>query len=342
MNEEESVIIAGGKGSRQGILSDEKPKHVLPVLNVPVIEYQLASVPDDEPAISYSEHNDDFMEEYFEDRSAELEEDTRLDGPLFPLFEAAHAAHEAGEDGPVTAMTGDAYTGEDFEDLLEHHNESDQAVTIGLTSSYPSPKACVFHVGDDDVLTGFHREDGSSDMDDLINLGMYVADPEIAELIDLDRDSFKEDDVFPELFDAGEASAYVLEDNNVNINTPYHLIAANMNALERYESGDLQDQIYEQVQEHNSYDAASNSLVHEDAEVGEATYENAVIGEDAVVADGAELRNVIVQDGASIGADAHLEDAVVGEDTTVEEGERYTATALKGDQRQDIDMQYEF
>lgn len=340
MDERPGVIIAGGKGSRQGKLSDSKPKHVLPVLNRPLIEYQvdaLSGTADVE--VSYSEHNREYFDEYFADRDdVDLDLDEELKGPLLPLFERADGAEE-----DVVAMTGDAYSFEQMEDVLEYHESHDRPLTIGLTRSYPSPKACVFQE-EDGVLQGFYREDGTSDTDDLINLGMYVASPEAAEKLDMDRDSFKEDDVFPELFEDGDAAAYVMDDTNVNINTPYHLLAANIDALEKVTAGEAPYQVEEAVLDGNELYEQARVMISDDAEVADdpAEYGNTVIGDDAEVGEGVSLTNTVVDEGAYIEPGAELNNVVVGHDAYVEAGE-YEDTVIVGDgETQPIDMHYDF
>jgi NDP-sugar pyrophosphorylase family protein len=340
VDERPGVIIAGGKGSRQGRLSDSKPKHVLPVLNRPLIEYQVDALSDTADVdVSYSRHNREYFDDYFEDRDdVDLDLDEELKGPLLPLFERAEGAEE-----DVVAMTGDAYTFEQMEDVLEYHESHDRPLTIGLTRSYPSPKACVFQE-DDGVLQGFYREDGTSDTDDLINLGMYVASPEAAERLEMDRDSFKEDDVFPELFEDGDAAAYVMDDTNVNINTPYHLLAANIDALEKVSAGAAPRQVEDAVLEGNELYEQARVMVSEQADVADdpEAYDNAVIGDGAEIGDDVSMTNAVVDEGAYIEPGAELENVVVGHDAYVEAGE-YEDTVIVGDgQTQPIDMHYDF
>jgi len=340
VDERPGVIIAGGKGSRQGKLSDSKPKHVLPVLNRPLIEYQvdaLSGTADVE--VSYSKHNREYFDTYFEDRDdVDLDLDEELKGPLLPLFERADGADE-----DVVAMTGDAYSFEQMEDVLAYHESHDRPLTIGLTRSYPSPKACVFQE-DDGVLQGFYREEGTSDQEDLINLGMYVASPEAAEKLDMDRDSFKEDDIFPALFEDGDAAAYVMADTNVNINTPYHLLAANIDALEKVSEDRAPTQVKDTVLDGNELYDQARVMVSEDAAVADdpTQYGNTVIGDDVTVGEDVSMENTVIDEGAYIEPGADLENVVVGHDAYVEAGEYEDTVIVNDGETQPIDMQYDF
>ena len=179
MNIPRSLIIAGGKGSRFGGLTTTRPKHVVPVLGIPLVDHHIQALEGVSPIrFSYSGFNQDFLDRYFEENHAErIKEgslipqlDLEMKGPLFPLVELVAERHAKKEEGDVIALTGDMFGHVDLAELTQFHQQQGRPITLVATRTFPAPKACVFDVNGNNALDGFRRLEGVSAEEDLINL----------------------------------------------------------------------------------------------------------------------------------------------------------------------------
>jgi len=296
-----SIIIAGGKGIRLRDLCDYEPKHILPIANKPLVEYHIDELENYSPVrFSYSKHNKEFWDTYFSEKPSRYSHlipklDTTLKGPLYPLLELLT---EHDKNDYIIGITGDAFGIFDLEDMIKFHLSLGRPITIGMSRTYPSPKACVFDVDEKKkTIKGMYRENGVSKREDLINIGVYIASPELLKEIPLDLCSYKEDSIFPLFIKKGIASAYVLREKAVNVNTPYQYFCANMHALQIFTDKKNSKRRQYIIGDGTNIDNLDNIY-------------NTVIGKKVTIGRNVKLRNVIVMDG-SIVEDTDLENTII-------------------------------
>jgi mannose-1-phosphate guanylyltransferase / phosphomannomutase len=317
-----SVIIAGGKGSRTGGLSQNEPKHILPVLNKPLIDYHIDNLSNHYPIrFAYSPNNKSFFDVYLTNRFPNLldngslrpHNDTVLKGPLYPLFELLHDYKEEKQD--ILALTGDMFCNINIEEVIKFHKEQNWPMTLVATRTYPSPKACSFNVGGNGLLKGFRRLEGISGDKDLINLGLYVANTDLLNIINLDLESYKEDVIFKKLIEEKALGVYVLEDNAVNINTPYNLLCANLSQLDS-------NVFYGNNCNFLKKSNMTNVVVGNNTTIKEhCTLRNVVIMDDCIVESNSQLENVIIAKGTKVSADTNLNNSIIYPNQLIEDME---------------------
>ena len=228
-----AVIIAGGKGSRQGKLGEDMPKHLFRVLNKPLIEYhmdlfkdiggsRLAASADNIGSFEHFKHTREDVDVYVDDV---------LKGPLYPFVEMCHNMHDG--DTLIYGATGDMFGEIDLEAVSHFHRSRGRPMTLVATRTFPTMNAACFTVNQEDGLEDMVRKEGVSQKDDLINLGFYVADKRLCDHLDLKGDTYKEGTIFRHLAERDALSVFVLPPRGVNINRPYNLLCANLLALER-------------------------------------------------------------------------------------------------------------
>lgn len=332
-----SVIIAGGKSKRLLQLAQNEPKHVLPIMNVPLINYHIKKLqPYGLIRFSYSVYNKDFFDYYFLNSSdalyssLECHLDSTLKGPIYPIVELLEYAKKLYDDTDKIGITGDMFGHFDIDEILHHHKKYKRPITIVMARSYPSPRAGIFSIDEESsLITGFHRIESISSSTDLINLGLYIASPSLLDVIGPDLCSYKEDDIFKILIEKKAATAYILnEGNNVNINTPYQFLCANLGELLRI----CKKPSFFYIPKGNELDIPNRILFGKDSTVERsASIRNTIIGDGVEVGENVILNNVVLLSGAKVEYGSHLENTVVGKKAIVRKGTHINNAVITGD-----------
>jgi NDP-sugar pyrophosphorylase family protein len=264
----DTIIIAGGKGTRQGRLSNGKPKHILPVMNKPLIDYHIENLtPFDSIFLSYSEFSESFFKEYLQKYpNVKGRLDAVMKGSLYPAIELSYEC-----DDTVIAIAGDMFARLDLQNIVEYHKSQNCPFTLVATKTFPTANACVFDVGCENNLLGMTRlENATSAEDDLINLGCYVIDSRIMDFLTLEEPIYKEDYIF----------------------RPYNLLCANLNELgseSKIGSGSHID----------GDSVIENSVIGNNVIVKGSKISNAVVMDGSYIED-SKIEYAIIQDNSTI------------------------------------------
>lgn len=169
------VILAAGKGTRMGKLSEETPKPMLSVLGKTLLEYKLESLPKEisEVVITVGHLKDkivDVLGHSHQGRKITYVEQKELLGTAHALF--ACKEHLIGEDRFLVMMGDDIYSGDDMAECLEH------AWSIGIreTDSLRGKAKVIFddkgHI--QEIIEKYPEDEAG-----FICVGMYGLTPEI-------------------------------------------------------------------------------------------------------------------------------------------------------------------
>jgi dTDP-glucose pyrophosphorylase len=176
-----AVIMAGGEGRRLQPLTDNKPKPLIEVGGMPMIERQVrdlvrAGVPHIYISVNYLGH---MIEEYFGNGS-------RFDTKITYL----HEKEKMGTAGalsllpkppkaPILVMNGDVLTNPSFKNLFLYHNNQNSILTIAATEYQIEIPYGVLKT-DGARVTGISEKPSQRF---LCNAGVYVLSPEALELM---------------------------------------------------------------------------------------------------------------------------------------------------------------
>lgn len=172
-----AVVMAGGRGSRLGSMTDRVPKPMLQVAGRPILERIVLHLVGSGIRRIYLSVN--YLSEVIE---AHFGDGSRFGCQINYLHETeplgtagSLALLPKGADGPGHAlliMNGDLVTQADVGALIDFHEQGDQAVTMAVRRYFTQiPFGCV--EVDDDQLTSFVEKPTISK---LVNAGMYVLD----------------------------------------------------------------------------------------------------------------------------------------------------------------------
>jgi len=305
-----AVVLVGGEGTRLRPLTLTRPKQMLPVGRVPMIERVLewlAAHGVSQAVLSLGYRPDAFLAAYPEGRFAGVEliyavEDTPLDTAGAVRFAAS--VGEVAE--TFVVVNGDVLTDLDIGALVDFHRQRGAAATIALTPVRDPSAFGVVPTDHSGRVTAFiEKPSPGSAPTNLINAGTYVLEAEVLKRIPEGRRVSIERETFPAL--VAEASLYAMasEADWVDAGTPASYLAANL----RYAGPP-----------------------GEDCRVAaRAKIDDCVIGKAVTILEGAALERCVLMDHVVVGAGCCLNDCLIGERVVIGEGCRLSGLAVVGD-----------
>ena len=221
------VIMAGGKGSRLHPQTENRPKPMLLVAGIPILEHIIKRARSQGfnhfiIAINYLGQ---IIEDYFKDghkfgvKIEYLHEDVPL-GTAGALSLLSHKPERA-----FIVTNGDVITDINYSDFLEYHTVQNAAATVAVhTYEFQIPYGVV-------QINGLEVESYEEKpiVSSLINAGVYALDPDILDLIT--EPKFRD---MPELLDISrdlkkKVIVYPLHESWIDIGRPIDLEIANKN-----------------------------------------------------------------------------------------------------------------
>ncbi len=308
------IVIAGGFGTRLRPLTLVRPKPLIPIVNAPLLEYQLFYLK--QAGIRHVCFATNYM--------AEVIEKTMGDGSQFgmnlvyavenePLDTggAIRNAYDAFPGDDCVVFNGDVIHGFDIASILESHRQRGADVTLTLREvPRPHPYGVV-EVDDDQRVTAFHEpteqqkkafEQAAVEPGvDKMNAGLYVINRQILESFPTGR-SKVETDLFPSLIAQG-AKVYADLQNGfwVDVGRPSQYLAA------------VQGVIRGLAPSPRPFRVINGCAIHPTAQIGEKCLveTSSSIGSGVKIGDGARISASVVMDGAEIGADTVVHNSIV-------------------------------
>ena len=233
----QAVILAGGLGTRLRPLTLERPKPVVPLLNVPFLAYQLGmlgahGVRDVILSISHrSEAIRAIMAQ--EDLGPVRLRDVVEREPLGTAGGVRNAADLVG--GRVVVMNGDVLSDLDLTAMLRAHEERQAAATIYLMPVDNPTAYGLVELEPDGRVHRFLEKPGWEEVTtNTVNAGVYVLERELLEWIPKDEAYSMEREFFPLLLERGvRFFGFVSPGYWVDIGTPTKYFQAQQDLLAR-------------------------------------------------------------------------------------------------------------
>ncbi len=349
-----AIILAGGAGTRLRPLTYARRKELVPVVNVPLLEYRFRNLKQHgvEDIVMACGQGVQEIEEFFGDGAAL---GLRIsysyeDRPLGSGRAVKEAARFAGATGTLVVCNGDIITNVDLAAMIALHRSRGATLSMSLAAVHDPWDYGVAEVEDDLRIRRFvEKPPQGEEPSNLINAGTWLWEPEMLDRIPDDetaiRDGFSERVLFPGIIADGLRVQGFEEDLWVDVGSPERYFIAMRLLLER-----------------QTRDAGVDVLGHDGAAVGDgvtfggmialgdgvrvgvgaritgptvigartrvgegAAIVGSALWEDALVGDGATITNSIIAAGCSIGAGAVVTDAVLANGATVAAGKTLEA-----------------
>ena len=328
----QAVILAGGQGTRLRPLTLARAKPVVPLLNRPVLAYQLAmlrrhGVTDVILSCSYRVED---VEQALGDGRA-LGVGLRYVVETEPLGTGGGVRNAADlTSGSVFVLNGDVLTDADLTAMRRFHEDHGSRTTIFLTPVADPRAYGLVETAADGRLARFREKPGPDEAiaTNMINAGVYLLDATLLRRMPDDRPVSIEREFFPALIDDGlpcfgwSAPAYWRD-----IGNPAAYRAAQIDLLhERVRTtlvppGERRDGTW--VAAGTRVDPRAKltgpSLVGGRVRLGDGCRVGplAVVGDDCAIARGATIEGSVLWERVEVGANAVLRDCVIGADVRI-------------------------
>ncbi|MDA0635653.1 mannose-1-phosphate guanyltransferase [Nonomuraea sp. MCN248] len=341
-----AVVMAGGEGTRLRPMTANQPKPLLPVVNRPIMEHVLRLLK--RHGITETVVTVQFLaalvRNYFGDGD-ELGMRLQYATEDVPLGTAGSVKNAAARlrDDRFLVISGDALTDIDLTDMIRFHRDTGALVTIGL-KRVPNPLEFGIVIVDEAgrVQRFLEKPTWGQVFSDTVNTGVYVMEPEVLGDVPGGEPADWSADVFPRLLERGAPIyGYVAEGYWEDVGTHDSYLKAQADALSGKVSLDIGGfEVSPGVWVAGSASVEPDAVLkgplfigeYAKVEAGAELREYTVLGNNAVVREGAFLHRAIVHDNVYLGPGTHLRGCVIGKSTDVMSGARIEENAIIGDE----------
>ena len=299
-----AFVMAAGVGTRLEPLTLAVPKPMVPVCNVPIMEYNIAllkkyGLTDITANLHYFPEQ---IENYFKDGTSfgvninySFEEE--LMGTAGGVKKMAGLSGlSAGEN--VIVLSADVLTDIDLASLIKFHKASGSKATIALIEVDDPSEFGVVVTDSDGRIASFHEKPKKEDaLSRLVNSGVYILEKEIIDLIPPDRFFDFGKQLFP-LLARGKVPFFGFSTGSYwkDIGNLPNYIAANFDAA------------------HGGVVTGKNC--HIDASVEFSG--SAVIGSGCTIEKGVSIKDSVIWPGTRIGKDTKIDSSIIGSHCIIE------------------------
>jgi mannose-1-phosphate guanylyltransferase len=352
-----AVILSGGFGTRLRPLTINTPKSMVPVLNIPFLEYFIKrlkahKVSDIALAVSYLAEP---IKAYFGDGS-------RFDVKLSYTIEetplgTAGAVKNAGGfiDEPTLVFNGDIFTDLDITAMMENHKQNKAMLTIALTPvEDPTSYGLVETDNRNKIVRFLEKPNPDEITTNMINAGTYILEPGVMSLIPSQTNCSFERDIFPLLLrEKKDVFAYPANSYWIDIGKPenyfqlhYDLLNGKSNQY-HFDNGKKKVVTGKNCVIHPSAQITGPAVIGDNCVIGEDVKINGsvVIGSNSKISNSAvvddcilwnsvhvepfaRIKHTIIANNSHIGSGCIIEQAVLGNNTIVGYGQKVKAGRL--------------
>lgn len=313
----QSLILAGGKGTRLRPLTMHTPKPIIPIAGQPLLLYQMellkrADVRDVILSLSYQPHK-------IEDRIGDgTDHQVQVSYTVEPSpLGTAGAYRKAASliNDTTIVLNGDVLTDINLSEVINFHRERQSVATIVLV---PVPDPTVYGLVETDEnahVKRFIEKPLAQDVtSNTINAGIYILEPKVLDYIPEGEPFMFEYGVFPKLLEKGEAFyGYTFKGYWRDVGTSANYLEANLDVLAgrvellkrlRFDRGEKFDKTVE---------IDKLSVVDPTCTIKSgAQILNSVIGPNCYIEERVRVENSVVRGSSRIGANAIVRHAVIG------------------------------
>jgi mannose-1-phosphate guanylyltransferase len=310
-----AIVLVGGEGTRLRPLTATRPKPMLPVAHVSMLERKLKHLADHgvtEAVLSLGYKPDAFLQAFTSGVAAGVTLSYAVEpSPLGTAGAIRFAAEEAGfldSDETLLAVNGDILTNIDLGAVIAFHRRRNARATIALTQVEDPSMFGVVPIDSHGAVIAFVEKPPRDEAPtDWINAGMYVLERSVFDLIPTGVPVSIERETFPMLVEEG--SLFAIQDSEywLDAGTPATLLQANLDAVDQ-----------------------GAAAIVATAEVRDSVIDQSLIGARSVV-HGSTLRRSLVMNGVVVEPGCEIEDSIIGDDAVIQSGAILRAHTMVGD-----------
>jgi mannose-1-phosphate guanylyltransferase len=317
-----AVILVGGLGTRLRPLSYNTPKAMMPVLNVPFLEWVIRRLKNygfDEPVLAIS-HLAGPIQDYFGDgRRFGVSINYSIEETGLGTAGGVKNAERFLGDEPFAVLNGDIFTDLDLGAMLEFHRRNRAKITIALTPvEDPTQYGLVETDAQGKIIRFLEKPARDQITTNMINAGTYILEPDVLASIPAQTCYSFEHKVFPFFQEQGAAYAFPFEGYWMDIGTPQKYRQLNLDLLAG-NSNQFRLRSPAEVAIGNDCRIHPKAIISGPAVIGEGCCIGSkarlagpfVIGRNTKIDDDASVDSSVVWDDIQIGEGAKVIDSVI-------------------------------
>lgn len=323
-----AVIIAAGKGTRMGPLTENKPKAMLPIANKPLLEHMIlelkvAGIKDLYIVVGYCKEK---IKEYFEDGfkfgiNIEYIEQKNQNGTANAIMTTRNYIDER-----FLVINGDILIySKDIERLCNTRGDA-----ILATKKVESPEEYgILSVKGEKVEQIVEKPKEISS--DLVNAGIYIFDHSIFDAIDntglSKRGEYEITDSIQFMIDSGKELRYILLERWNDIGFPWNMLDANEMVLRDKNKWEILGNVEHHATLQGNIAIGKDTIIRngsyitgpvtigDNCDIGPNCYIRPYtsIGDNVRIGNAVEIKNSIVMNGTHIGHLSYVGDSIIGE-----------------------------
>jgi NDP-sugar pyrophosphorylase family protein len=315
----QSLILAGGKGTRLRPLTIHTPKPVVPIVNRPFLLYQLdllkrAGIRDITLSLSYQPGKIEEILADGQDYGVHIRYAVEA-SPLGTAGAYRNAAEHLSE--TTVVFNGDVLTTLDLSEVIASHRARGAAATIVLAPvENPSAYGLVETEADGRVRRFLEKPRPEEITCNTINAGVYILEPRLLDYIPVGETFSFEYQLFPALLAAAEPFyAYTWEGYWLDIGTPARYLQAHADLLaRRLEIFPIERSPLPRFAGEGEPPRVDEVSVIETSCTlkGGAEIINSVLGPNCLIEERARIENSVLWAGARVGPLAVVRGSIVG------------------------------
>jgi len=338
-----ALILAGGKATRLEPLTINTPKALIPVLNVPFLEYVIRNLAGHgiEEMVLAMGHLSQPIEDHLGNGS---QFGVRLhysieDTPLGSAGAAKNAEMYLG--GTFLVLNGDIFADMDFTAMIDLHRKKKAKATIAVTPVDDPTRYGLVDTDEQGRVTRFLEKPKPEEITtNMINAGAWLVEHDILSQIPFRTQFSFERNVFPQLLDQGEpVYAYPISGYWIDMGTPETYLQLHRDLLggkSKHYTHAEEIMVGEKTDIHHTVECTGPVLIGDSCSIGQGVRligpvvigNGCTIGEDSVIQEsviwcnvslgrGVSLRNCVIADSCQLDAGSRAEDSVLGDNVTV-------------------------
>jgi len=314
-----AIVLAGGFGTRLRPLTFARPKHMLPIVDKPMLEhivdyiFSFKEISEIIISVGYTEEfkmiEDYFTSKKFHGKIKLIKEPKRMGG----VGAVKYVLDNFEVNEPFLLYLGDNITDFNLKKLIDTHKKNPSAIaTIGLIETSEPWKFGVVELEGNNVKKFVEKPAIGTEPSNLISTGIYMLEPKIKDFLSYDfMDSTGM--IFPILLQKGEIinSFFQKKVFWVDVGRPASYIQATAYILRKY---------------------GKENWVEPGTTIGEGTklegpvvvYKNTKIGKNCVI------RNSIIFEGCEIGNNCRIINSIIDEGCKIGDNMNISTTLGKG------------
>ncbi|KAH8581794.1 mannose-1-phosphate guanylyltransferase [Cryptosporidium sp. chipmunk genotype I] len=343
-----AIILSGGYGSRLRPLTLTKPKSIVELCNVPIIEFQIAQfasigINDIIVALNYKANELIPTLKVIEDRYAVKVHLSIEEKPLGTAGPIKLAQDFLKEDEPFFVCNSDIICNFPLREMLDlYHKKNSNSECNGVILikqvSDPSKYGVVLHDENTLIVKKF-IEKPKNFVGDFINAGIYIFSKKILDLIKPNQQVSIEKDVFPIMASSNTlyCNKFFTNDDNIwaDIGNPKDFLLGSKLLMEFIKSNSaterdsccdefgpniellsklLTENKLTLYSEKPEFKIIGNVIIHSTSSVGKGSSigPNVVIGRNCKIGEGVRLKDCVIFDNTSVGSYSNISGSIIG------------------------------